>query len=179
MRLFNHKRRALSRFVAKSDGATAVEFVIVLPVMLVCFALIVEGSRIFWNYQAAVGGVRDAARYLARVTNNDVCSGTTPSLGSTASSDAKAIIERNLTSGKGTSAIFPSAVTLSTTTPPSASLQCIGTDTTGLSVQVPVVRVNATVVVTLPMSNLLKFFIATPNGQMVSTITDQSRIYGL
>ena len=179
MRLFNHKHRAVRRFVAKDEGATAVEFAIVLPVMLVCFALIVEGSRIYWNYQAAVGGVRDAARYLARVTDNDVCGAATPSLGITASDDARTSIDRNLTSGSGTSAICPSAVALSTTTPPPATLQCVGTDVTGLANEVPVVQVNATVVVTLPMSNLLKFFIATPNGAMVSTITDQSRVYGI
>lgn len=157
-------------------GATAVEFTILLPVMLVTFAAIVEGSRIYWNYQGAVVGVRDAARYLARTTNNDVCPGGastgTPIAGGVAV--VTPIMSRNIdTDGNG---LFPAAVTLSTTTPLSATYDCI--PVTGVGI-VPVAVVAATVEIQLPFSTLFDLFGNFPNGVMTSTITDQSRIYGI
>ena len=76
MILVNGSKCIASGFRQSEAGATAVEFAILLPVMMVVFAAIVEGSRIYWNYQSAVSGVRDASRYLARITNADICGGT-------------------------------------------------------------------------------------------------------
>jgi Flp pilus assembly protein TadG len=165
----------LARFGRNRSGATAVEFAILLPVMLVTFGAIVEGSRIYWNYQAAVSGVRDASRYLARITNNDVCGGAASTNTNLAGGAATAttIINRNI--GTGGSNLFPVAVSLSTTTPVSATYNCIAV--TGVGV-VPVAVVNATVQVQLPFAALFSFF-GPVNGQMTSTITDQSRIYGI
>lgn len=158
-------------------GATAVEFTILLPVMLVTFAAIVEGSRIYWNYQGAVVGVRDAARYLARITNNDVCSGGTAPANS--AGIATGIITRNLdTDGSGPTG-FPSGVSLSTTTPVSAVVICRDLSSQGIPEDIPIYRVNATVEIQLPFSTLFDLFGNYPNGVMTSTITDQSRIYGI
>ena len=163
------------RFRHGDAGATAVEFAILLPVMLVVFAAIVEGSRIYWNYQSAVSGVRDAARYLARTTNADICGGTANASAATltgGAATATTIINRNV--GSGAANIFPSAVTV---TAVSATYTCpdydLRTDPT------PVARVSATVNVQMPFGTLFEFFSARSTTTMTSTITDQSRIYGI
>lgn len=162
----------MTRWMRREEGATAVEFTVLLPVMLVTFAVIVEGSRIYWNYQSVVSGVRDASRYLARITDNDVCSGGT--LPANATTIATNIIRRNM--GDGSTNLFPPAVNLSTTTPPVATRDCVSVTGVGT---VPVYRVQATVEITLPLSILWSFFQTNRTGTMTSTITDQSRIYGL
>ena len=163
------------RFRRSTAGATAVEFAILLPVMLVVFAAIVEGSRIYWNYQSAVSGVRDAARFLARTTDADICGGVTNATAvvlSGGAATATTIIERNV--GSGTTNIFPPAVTV---TAVSATYTCpdydLRTDPT------PVARVNATLNVQLPFGELFNLFGARSTTTMTSVITDQSRIYGL
>ncbi len=167
--------RELARFKRNVSGAAVVEFAILLPVMLATFGAIVEGSRIYWNYQAAVTGVRDASRYLARITDNDVCGGAAS--GGTAlaggAGTATTIINRNI--GSGAANLFPMAVTLAGGTPVTATYDCI--NVTGVGV-VPVVVVQANIQLQLPFATLFSFF-GTPNGQMASTITDQSRIYGI
>ena len=169
-------RDRVRAFGREERGATAVEFAIVLPVMLVIFAVIVEGSRIYWNYQAAVGGVRDAARYLARMVNVDVCTAGGTTFPTTSSSEAQGIVERNMKSGVGAQRLFPSGVSLADTDPVTAQLQCVAIAGLGT---VPVVRVNANVEIELPFNLLTSFFVASPNGLLSTTITDQSRIYGL
>ncbi|MBT8416612.1 MAG: pilus assembly protein [Silicimonas sp.] len=164
----------LRRWGRRDEGATAVEFTILLPVMLVTFAVIVEGARIYWNYQAAVSGVRDASRYLARITDNDVCAGGT--LPTNPATIATNIINRSM--GDGAANLFPPAVQLSTTTPVSAQRVCRDLTSQSLGI-VPTWQVQATVEITLPLSILWSFFQSTPTGTMTSTITDQTRIYGL
>lgn len=163
------------RFLRGERGATAVEFAILLPVMLVVFAAIVEGSRIYWNYQSAVAGVRDASRFLARTTNADICGGAT-NLTATVipggAATANGIIQRNV--GTGATNIFPSAVTVTNV---SATFTCpdynLRTDPT------PVARVDATVNVAMPFGTLFEFFGPRGTATMTSIITDQSRIYGI
>lgn len=168
---FKHITRA---FRQDERGVTAVEFVIILPVMLVLFAAIVEGSRIYWNYQSAVTGVRDAARFLARTTNVDICGGTanTTAVALTGgATTATNIIADTMRNEQG---LFPSGVTV---TAVSATYTCpdynLRTDPT------PVARVQATVNVQMPFGTLFEFFKARNTTVMTSVITDQSRIYGL
>lgn len=165
----------LSEFRKCASGATAVEFAIVLPLMMLTFGTIVEAARIYWNYQGAVSGVRDASRYLARTTDNDVCGGAASTNNSLTGGSLTAtnIIRRNLdVDGNG---LFPAGVTLSATTPVSATYDCISV--TGVGV-VPVAVVDATVEIQLPLAPLFAFFGNEP-GTVTSTITDQSRVYGL
>jgi Flp pilus assembly protein TadG len=173
----------LARWRRDEAGATAVEFVIVMPILLVTFAVIVEGSRIYWNYQAAVTGVRDAARFVARTTNNDVCTtGGTTFNATAAAAVAEGIIRASLDTDRSTTAFdFPSGVSLAATTPVTTSRSCVGIVVSGTTVSTaPVVRVNATVVIQLPLAPLWGFFLpGTENGTVTSTITDQSRIYGI
>ena len=51
-----------------------VEFAILLPILLLVFAVIVEGGRLMWSYQTVVAGVRDATRYVARAAPANICS---------------------------------------------------------------------------------------------------------
>lgn len=166
---------SISKFGRNSSGTTAVEFAILLPVMMLTFGTIVEASRIYWNYQGAVSGVRDAARYLARITDNDVCGGAA-SVNNTltgGADTARMIIGRNLDlDGNG---LFPAAVTLSTSPSVSATYDCVVVAGVGV---VPVAVVDATVQIQMPLAPLFAFFGAA-NGQVVSTITDQSRVFGL
>lgn len=167
---------SISRFLRRSEsGATAVEFVILMPVMMVCFGAIVEGSRIYWNYQGAVSGVRDASRYLARITPEAICGGATnpawrPLPGG--ATEARRIISRNL--GTGSANLFPLAVGVNDVT---ASYACpdlnLATDPT------PVARVQARLDIYLPFGTLFEFFGSRSTSTLQSTITDQSRIYGI
>lgn len=166
----------ISRFLGRSEsGATAVEFVILMPIMMVCFGAIVEGSRIYWNYQGAVSGVRDAARYLARVTPADICNGATNPARVTLPGGAdrvRRIIERNL--GTGDANLFPLAVTVravsATYTCPDLNLR---TDPT------PVAWVEATLDISLPFGAVFEFFGNRTSPTLTSRIIDQSRIYGV
>ena len=165
--------RRITSVFRRDDGAVAVEFIILLPLMMATFAFIVEASRIYWNYQSAVSGVRDASRYIARTTDSNVCEAGGPTFDTAAAGgDAAGIIQDTM---RDEAALFPSGVTL---TGVSATLLCVTTATLRNPVT-PVVRVQATVNVTLPFGGLFEFFINRQNGVMTSQITDQSRIYGI
>lgn len=165
-------------FGSDRGGATAVEFAIIMPVMLVCFGAIVEGARIYWNYQSAVSGVRDAARYLARITDAGICDGrpiaeALPGHNLAGNAVARARIDANM--GDGEDNLFPLGVTV-----PQLSTRLLCRSTPGYTTSVtPVVVVQARVVVDLPFGEVFEFFGNRTNGQMTSLITDQSRIYGL
>lgn len=171
----NRLLRISHRFRIGERGATAVEFAILMPVMMVCFGAITEGSRIYWNYQSAVSGVRDAARYLARITPADICGATVdtnhlPLPGGNA--EATAIINRNV--GTGATNLFPLAVAVTNVT---ATYACpdlnLRTDPT------PVARVRATVQIQLPFGTVFEIFGQRATTVVNSVITDHSRIYGI
>jgi len=49
-----------------SGGAAAVEFILILPLLLAVFALVFDGGRMLADYHSVSKSVRDAARFLAR-----------------------------------------------------------------------------------------------------------------
>lgn len=162
-------------FAGDRAGATAVEFAILMPIMLVCFGAIVEGARIYWNYQSAITGVRDAVRYLARVTDVEICGGATsltPVDLPDGDSTARRIIERNV--GTGSANLFPTAVRIDAV---QASFIC--PDLNLRTRPTPVAQVQATLTVDLPFGAVFEFFGPRRNSQMISTIVDQARIYGI
>lgn len=159
------------RFAAGERGATAVEFAILLPLMMVVLAAVIEGARIYWNYQSAVSGVRDAARYLARVTNDDICPSATGR--ADAATIANDIVRRNM--GSGSTNLFPVGVTL--VGMPAVTYSCL--TVSGISDQVPVVQVQASIQIALPLEPLFDYFITFVANPVTSTITDQSRVYGI
>jgi Flp pilus assembly pilin Flp len=148
------------------DGVAFVEFAILLPMMLLIFAVIIEGGRLFWSYQATILGVRDAARYLARVAPTDICF----SGGSVAGYQGKLVnIVQNASNGN---AIFPSGVTVNSVTP---SFACVAGNYRGGQAAVATVTANLTV--TFPFATIFTF--AGGNlGTVTTTVTDQNRIYG-
>lgn len=162
----SHLTRALRHFARKDDGAALVEFTLLLPITLLLFAVIIEGGRLMWSYQATAAGVRDAARYLARVAPSTICANG----GSVAgySAQLKSIVEDR---ASGTS-LFPTGITVTSVTP---SLSCIA-GTLRVS-PAPVAQVRANLTVTFPFASLFTF-----GGQSLATIntsiTDQARVYG-
>jgi len=172
-------------FLRSESGANAVEFAIVLPILLVCFAASVEAARIYWNYQGAVVGVRDAARYIGRVAPYDICDpdttgGSATNFPSSATvldgagteslnSRAAKLINRNVTSGGQ----FPSGVSILAV---ETKYLCIDGDF--YNSPAPVARVRAQVQIELPFAGMFALF-NQPPATIQSWITDQSRIYGL
>ena len=62
----------------RQSGIAAVEFAILLFVLVPIIAGIIEFGRAFWYYDAALKGTRDAARYLSTVTVAQLADGTAP-----------------------------------------------------------------------------------------------------
>lgn len=137
-----------------------------LPVMLLIFAVIIEGGRMMWSYQAAISGVRDAARYLARVAPQDICasggsvSGYAPQL--------TAIVRDSIQGDT----LFPSSLIVTSVAP---SLTCqAGSYRVSPS---PVVEVRARLTMTFPFAGV--FTLTGGSRPAINTvITDQSRVFG-
>lgn len=166
MKLIQHTKACLAKWARSDDGAALVEFTLMLPIMILLFAVIIEGGRMFWSYQAAVSGVRDAARYLARVAPGDICSAGGSVAGYT--SDLETIVR----TGASGYSIFPTGLTITAVTP---SLSC----TTG-SYRVspaPVVEVTANLTITFPFANVFAFN-GTARPTINTVISDQSKVFG-
>lgn len=126
----------LARFRRREEGVALVEFAIVLLI----FAVIIEGGRLFWSYQATILGVRDATRYLARVAPADIC----VSGGTVAGYQSKLEnIVRNTSSGN---AIFPGGITITAVVP---SVNCVVGNYRGG--QAAIATVTASLAVTFPL----------------------------
>lgn len=153
-------------FLKDQSGAALVEFAMLLPMLLLVFAVMIEGSRLMWSYQSTISGVRDATRYLARVAPLDICT----SGGSVAGyqADLMAIVSQNI---NGVT-IFPAGITVNSVTP---SLTCTpGAYRVSPS---PVVQVSANITVTFAFSGL--FTLAGSSlSDVTTTISDQSRVFG-
>lgn len=164
-----HQRSVLTglrRFAKADEGAALVEFAITLPMMLVVFAVIVEGSRMMLSFQSAISGVRDATRYLTRVVPPDVCA--TGGTVSAYTSQLQTIVSQS-TSG---ASVFPSAVTVNSVTP---SLTCVvGTYRVSPA---PVAQVTANVTITFPFAGIFAL-VGGSLGQITTDVTDSSRIFG-
>lgn len=158
--------RRPSKFLRDSDGAALVEFAILLPMLLVVFAVIIEGGRLMWSYQSAAAGVRDAARYLARAAPSDICASGGSVTGFTAE------LENIVRESVDGDALFPAGITVNSVTP---SLNCVS-GSFRIS-PAPVAQVSASLTVTFPLGNLFSLF-SDSLGTVTTTITDQSRVYG-
>ncbi|MEZ5796204.1 MAG: TadE/TadG family type IV pilus assembly protein [Paracoccaceae bacterium] len=157
---------SLRRFAADTRGAQLVEFAIVLPLMLVLFGVIIEGGRMMWSYQTVVSGVRDATRFLARVTPRDACD---TGVDVAAYSDLLATMVRTSSSG---GVLLPDGITVDGVTP---VLACNPGDYR--SEAAPVVTVSADITVTFPFAGLFTLVDGSLTG-FSTTVSDQSRVYG-
>lgn len=163
-------RRQGERLARDEAGVALVEFALVLPMMLLVFAVIVEGSRMMIGYQSAIAGVRDATRYLARVVPVDIC---TTGAGVTAyATQLQTIVAQSLTGGT----IYPGGVTVRANgvTP---ALACVAG-----SYRVnpaPVVTVTALVDITFPFAGIFTLVGSSVGATPLTTsVADQSRVFG-
>ncbi len=154
------------RFRKADDGAILVEFALVMPLMMLLFAVMFESGRLMWTYQMVNAGVRDAGRYLARTAPIDICL-TGGSVAGYATK-MKEIVEEDI-AGTG---LFPAHVTINSVTP---SISCIaGTYRTDPA---PVGIVTASMTIEFPFSGIMSLFGGTL-GTTTALVTDQSRVYG-
>lgn len=156
----------LKRFLREEDGVALMEFVMVMPITVLLFGVVVEGTRMFYSYQAAISGVRDATRYLARVAPLDICT----SGGSLAdyTTDLEDIVRETIDGGS----LFPVGITVTSVTP---TLSCV-TGTYRVS-PAPVASVRADLTITFPMAGFFKVAgIARPT--VTTRVTDEHRIFG-
>ena len=162
-------RRGCWQFWRREDGAILVEFAVSLPLILILAFLSVESMRLFWSYQAAIAGVRDATRYLARIAPADLC--TTGGAVTGYATQLRGIVQTTISGA----AIFPAGVTVTSLT---ATHTCVSS----LSLRqarVPVATVSANVSITMPFSQILRVIGANPSATINTTVRDQARVYGL
>ena len=162
-------RRGCWQFWRREDGAILVEFAVSLPLILILAFLSVESMRLFWSYQAAIAGVRDATRYLARIAPADLC--TTGGSVTGYASRLEAIVETTINGA----ALFPAGVTVTSLT---ATHTCVNSLALRQA-SVPVATVSANVSITMPFSQILRVIGATPATVINTTVSDQARVYGL
>ena len=166
IRLRTYLSRHLRSLRRSEDGAVLVEFGLLLPTFVLFFAMAVEGSRTFWSYQATISGVRDAARYVGRSAQSNLCivGGDVSNMTATVTS-----IVRNTSEG---ATLFPSSVTVTSVTP---SLTCV-TGNFRLN-QTPVVTVTAKLEITYPFASVFSFLnVSLPT--VSTSVSDSSRVFG-
>ena len=115
----SRKGRGLSGLLRRRDGAAAVEFAMVLPVLLLILFGTIELGRLIHNYNVVAKGVRDASRYLARVPSTTSCAGLTWSPDSiTAVTETKNMATRGQLGGNDANNVLfnftPTTVTVTT-----------------------------------------------------------------
>lgn len=162
-----HAPKWAKLFWRDDRAAVLVEFAIILPMMLLVFAIIIEGSRLFISYQAAIGGVRDATRYLSRVVPTDICSAGGTLAGHT--TKLQTIVGQSISGN----AVLPTAVTLNSVTP---SFACVTGDYRVNPA--PIAQVTASVTVTFPFAGIFGLN-NTTLGQITTSVTDSSRAFGV
>jgi Flp pilus assembly protein TadG len=166
MRRTRPSRAALRRFWRNDDGVALVEFGMVLPIMLLFFAMAVEGGRTFWAYQTAVAGLRDATRYLSRAVPSNACSAgynfvpITPTVTDIVAKDSTG------------APVLPAQITITSVVP---SLSCVpGSFRVSPA---PVVTVTVTMTIAYPFSGIFVL-----NGQslpgVTTTVTDSAKVFG-
>lgn len=164
MRTARHLRR-LSR---NERGAIFVEFAIVLPLLLLLFAVTIEGARMMWSYQTAVTGVREAARYLGRIVPTNVCAPgqTFPNRDTLLT----ALVNNHVPDMRNVDGV--PTVTVNSVT---ATLTCVTGDYRVSPA--PVAVVSASVTITFPFAGIIAFT-GGDLGTLTTTITDRTRVLG-
>lgn len=162
--------RHLTRLARSEDGAALVEFAMVLPMMLIVFAVIVEGGRVLYAYQSTIAGVRDATRYLSRIVPADVCAASGGGQAAVTIHNPRltTIVSQSTTGNTP----FPGGVTVNSVT---SNLGCIsGTYRVDPA---PVASVTANVTIDFPFGGMFSLFGATLQP-VTTNVTDSSRIFG-
>ncbi|MCV2867987.1 pilus assembly protein [Defluviimonas sp. WL0002] len=157
----------LRRFLRKDDGAILVEFAFALPILLIFFAVIVEGTRMMKNYHSAISGVRDATRYMSRHLPINLCDVAPANLNGYSGTLA-AIVGQSVSGVT----LFPSGITLSSV---QATYSCpAGT----YHVDPAVVRVTATLTIDFPFSSVFELLGGESFSGLTTTISDSTKVFG-
>jgi Flp pilus assembly protein TadG len=167
MVLISALSRRLRRFLGRDEGAVLVEFAFVLPLLLIFFAVIVEGTRMMKNYHSAISGVRDATRFMSRHLPIDLCDVAPANL------DGYNTTLQNIV-GQSVSGVtlFPSGISLSTV---QATYSCpAGT----YHVEPAVVRVTATLTINFPFSSVFELLGGESFSNLTTTISDSAKVFG-
>jgi Flp pilus assembly protein TadG len=148
------------------DGVALVEFAFVLPLMLLVFAMAIEGGRTFWAYQTAVAGVRDATRYLSRAVPSNACSAGY-NFGPITATIAD-IVAKDMNGAT----VLPAQVVITSVVP---TLTCVPGNFR-IS-PAPVVKVTVNMTIAYPFSGIFGF-----NGQtlpgVATTVADSAKVFG-
>ena len=165
------RRPLLHRFRRAEDGTALVEFAISLPLILIVSFGTIDSMRLFWSYQAAVAGVRDAARYVARVAPADIC-------------DAGSLegYETQLAGIIGTTidgdGLYTGGVTITNVT--ARLLDCGSFTELGLrQSRVPVARVSADMRIRMPFTEVFEIIGGAGFGTLTTRIVEDARVYGI
>jgi Flp pilus assembly protein TadG len=162
-------RLQINRFRRSQSGAALVEFGVSLPLILIVAFGIIESMRLLWSFQAAVAGVRDATRYVARAAADDICTNGGSLDGW--NDQLTAIINTSITGA----AIFPDGIALTGVT---ATLACPN-DLDLRQAEVPVARVTANLRMQFPMTAVFRLAGGDGWGTINTSVVEEARIYGL
>ncbi|MGL5011400.1 MAG: TadE/TadG family type IV pilus assembly protein [Paracoccaceae bacterium] len=158
--------RTLARFRRDDTGVALVEFAFVLPLMLLVFAMAVEGGRTFWAYQTAVAGVRDATRYLSRAVPSNACTAGYNFAPITAT------ITSIVTNDNAGVPVLPSQVAVTSVVP---TLSCVPGNYR-IS-PAPVVTVTVNMTIAYPFSGIFGLNDQSLPG-VATTIADSAKVFG-
>ena len=164
----------LRTFRSDRSGAAMIEFAISLPILLLILAIVIEGSRIAWTHQAAASGVRDAARYIARLAPPTLCSDTAANitqLETDFTGDATDIVAERV--GSPDEQILPGGVVVIDVSP---TIQCMNVDYS--ADDIPVVEVRVRLEISFPFGGVFDIF-GDRLEPLVTEIWDESRVYGV
>lgn len=174
-RAFSTVKDRIAGLFRREDGAVLVEFALILPVMLLFFAVTIEAGRMLWTYQQIVSGVRDASRYLGRAAPYEICPGFTGPTEPLASR-IEDIVEEDV----GGVSIFGSGVSIDSVTYTVTCADDSGEDggpDDYADDKVMIGTVTADVTIALPLGNVFSLFGASL-GPIDVTVFDRMRIYG-
>ena len=156
----------LGRFAADQRGAAMIEFAVAVPLMLLLFSFVIEGTRLLWTHQVVVSGVRDAARYVSRVAPRDICS-TGGSIAGLTGGLATRVAEAT-----SSASVMPGSTSVDGVT---GTLAC---RTAGLRIDpVGVVTVTATITVDHPLGGPFALF-GQPLAPITYTVAEEARVQG-
>jgi Flp pilus assembly protein TadG len=158
----------LKWFLRETSGAALVEFAISLPLMLILLFGAFEAQRLLWTYQATVAAVRDAARYVARAAESDICDGAGP---------AEHVLERLATMATTSLGrmVIPGGASV---TGVNVAVDCVSAPSLRQTI-VPRATVTTNLQIALPFTTVFTLAGGTGWGTMDISIVEESRIYGL
>ncbi len=149
-------------------GGPMVEFAMILPLLLLFFAVIVEGGRVTWIYQATAAGVRDASRMIARIAPPDACASGGSGVGTYITMAEDIVVNR-----LGGSSILPLGSTLV-----SFNVSCHQRSGTYRIDPTSVVEVSAQIRIEYLFGGIFGYFDSSLDT-LDTVIADQSRIFGV